>query len=256
MSVLEQFASTGQEKPARCDHHGEYVSRNLMANIWTKCPECTRAQREEDEKERAKIKAENDAWKWQQKLKRAAIPERFMDRTLPSYQAETEAQKNALQFAIDFAAQFEGKPTGRGAIFSGERGTGKTHLAVGIALRIMGKFGKTAVFTTVQRYIRSVRDTWSRDSDYSESEVVAMYAQPDLLILDEVGVQAGSENEKQILFDLINERYEARKSTLLLTNLTIEECQAFLGERIFDRMREDGGKFVAFDWESWRKRNG
>ena len=77
---------------------------------------------------------------------------------------------------------------------------------------------------------------------------------PELLILDEVGVQFGSETEKLMLFDVLNERYEKRKPCVLLSNLAIDDVKAFLGERVFDRLREDGGEAVAFDWESYRGR--
>lgn len=75
-----------------------------------------------------------------------------------------------------------------------------------------------------------------------------------MLILDEVGVQFGSEAEKLILFDVLNERYERCKATILLSNLTATEVKDYLGERVMDRMREDGGKVVVFDWESYRGR--
>jgi DNA replication protein DnaC len=77
---------------------------------------------------------------------------------------------------------------------------------------------------------------------------------PDLLILDEVGVQFGSDTEKLLLFDVLNERYEQRKPTLLLSNLALDGVKAFLGERIYDRLREDGAEAVVFDWDSWRGR--
>ena len=51
------------------------------------------------------------------------------------------------------------------------------------------------------------------------------------------------------MIDLI-ERYENSKSAILLSNLTPTEVKVFLGERVFDRLREDGGKAIAFDWES------
>ncbi len=79
---------------------------------------------------------------------------------------------------------------------------------------------------------------------------------PDLLILDEVGVQFGSDTEKLILFDVLNERYERRRPTILMTNLTLEEVADFLGDRIIDRLREDGGEFIPFDWESHRGKGG
>ena len=86
--------------------------------------------------------------------------------------------------------------------------------------------------------------------------ITAICPDPDLLILDEVGVQFGTETEKNLLFDVLNERYEKRKSTLLLSNLPLNEVRAYLGERVFDRMREDGGDVVTFGWESQRAKIG
>ena len=112
----------------------------------------------------------------------------------------------------------------------------------------------SALFLTVMRAVRRVKDTWGRSSTQSESEAIASLVFPDLLILDEVGVQFGSDAERLILFDVLNERYEKRRPTLLLSNLNIDEVKAYLGERVFDRLREDGGEAIVFDWASWRGR--
>jgi len=140
---------------------------------------------------------------------------------------------------------------GRSAILCGMPGTGKTHLAIGVALHIM-KTGKIAAFTTVQRMIRRLKDSWRNDSQESESDVIGLLVYPDLLIIDEIGVQFGSEFEKNFMFDLLNERYEKRKPTILLSNLTPTEIKVFLGDRVYDRLKEDGGQCVAFDWASYR----
>ena len=142
--------------------------------------------------------------------------------------------------------------TGRSAVFAGLPGTGKTHLAAGIALRLMHRDKRRVLFSTVMRAIRSVKDTWHKGSELTETQAIAALVAPDLLILDEVGVQFGSDTEKLILFDVLNERYEERKPCLLLSNLPVDEVKAFLGERIFDRLREDGGEAVAFTWASAR----
>lgn len=64
------------------------------------------------------------------------------------------------------------------------------------------------------------------------------YIAPNLLVIDEIGVQFGSEAEKIILFEIINERYEAMKPTILISNLSQQELGAYVSERIVDRMRE------------------
>lgn len=239
----------------RCDLHGEYTARNWIGSIWSKCPSCT-AEREASERAKAEA-AEREAalQAWQKRIGGAGIPERFQDRTLDTFEAATEAQRHALQVAREYADSFDAKAnkTGRSLIFIGKPGTGKTHLAVGIGMHLLGK-RRPVLFTTVQRAIRRVRDTWGRDSHETESQAVATLVQPDLLILDEVGVQSGSEYEKNLLFDILNERYEKRRPSLLLSNLELAEVRAYLGERVFDRLREDGGQAVPFDWASHRGR--
>lgn len=252
MSLIHAQPKTRSD---RCDVHGEFQAKCFLGQIWTKCPTCSaevdaRAKAQREAKER-----EERQRAWQNRIGEAGIPERFQDRSLASFNAETEAQRRALVFAMAYADRFDDAlTTGRSAMFIGKPGTGKTHLAVGVGLRIMHRDKRTVLFSTVMRAIRRVKDTWSRGADESETEAVAALAFPDLLILDEVGVQFGSETEKLILFDVLNERYERRRPTLLLSNLDLLGVRGYLGERIFDRMREDGGEAVVFDWESHRGR--
>lgn len=133
--------------------------------------------------------------------------------------ASTSEQAHALAFATAYADGFdEVIKTGRSALFVSKVGTGKTHLATGIALCLMRRDGRAVLFTTVMRTVRSVKDTWIRGPDKTEAQVVAALVFLDLLILDEVGVQFGCDTEKLILFDVLNERYEKRRPTLLLSN--------------------------------------
>jgi len=258
LNALKQANATsfsnlvGESRSETCDKHGAYESRNIFKTIWSHCPDCSkeakavadREQAEKDDQERNRV--------WLMRMGEAGIPERFRNRTLDCYKATGAGQKRALNFASEYAEQFAlVSETGRSAIFCGMPGTGKTHLAIGIALHIMG-IGKFAVFTTVQRMIRRLKDSWRKDSTESESDVIEMLVYPDLLIVDEIGVQFGSEFEKNFMFDLLNERYEKRKPTILLSNLTAAEIKAFLGDRVYDRLKEDGGQCVAFDWTSHR----
>ena len=239
----------------QCETHGPFESKCFIGSIWSKCPTCgaETAAREKAEREVKEREERREAWA--RKIGEAGIPERFQNRSLQSFIAETEAQARALEFANGYADSFDNAlATGRSALFIGKPGTGKTHLAVGIGLRIMHRDRRTVLFTTVMRAIRRVKDTWGRDSRETETQAIAALVFPDLLILDEVGVQFGSDTEKLILFDVLNERYEKRRPTLLLSNLTLADVKSYLGERVFDRLREDGGEATPFDWDSWRGR--
>ncbi|MDE2599364.1 MAG: ATP-binding protein [Rhodocyclaceae bacterium] len=250
MSALR--LSTEPNRTEVCAKHGEFESRHIFGKIWTRCAHCAAAEQSEEEERRAEQVRMRRQVELYQRVGAACIPERFRDRRLETFRAETDEQKAALAFAKAFAADFDSiMTTGRSALLIGRPGTGKTHLSVGIAHAVMDE-GYTALFTTTIRALRRVKDTWSRGAQETESQAVAALTAPDLLILDEVGIQFGSETEKQILFDVLNERYEKRRPTLYLSNLTVPEVRTFLGERIFDRIREDGGKVVTFDWSSHR----
>jgi len=244
-----------ESRQASCEVHGEYQSRNLFGIIWSHCPTCETIRREKEQAEQAERDRIEKLRRWESKLGHSGIPDRFKTRTLETYVADTAQKKRALDFALIYALDFGwGKQTqGRSALFVGKPGTGKTHLAVGIGLSLMAN-GYSVLFFTVMRAIRRVKDTWSRDSKESESQAIAALVEPDLLILDEVGIQFGSETEKLILFDILNERYEKRRACILLSNLSIEEVSAFLGERVIDRLREDGGEVIPFTWESHRSK--
>ena len=248
-----------QNKPSEtrnCKLHGDYISTNFLRDYWTECPKCISIKRKEVEKqeeERFKAQAiEREQRRWMAKVNSAAIPERFKTRTLDSYIASASGQHKALAFAKEYAENFdEVLQTGRSAIFVGKPGTGKTHLAIGIALSIMQQ-QRAPLFVTVQRLIRRVKDSWQTKTE-TESEVIDAFASPDLLILDEVGVQFGSEFEKQVLFDVLNERYEKLKPSILLSNIPSEQLADYLGERVTDRLRENGGALIGFNWDSYRK---
>lgn len=236
-----------------CEIHGDFESRNYLGKIWSKCPACA-AESAALEKEAEAAKArEARLHAWQRKIGQSGIPERFHDRTLDTFVATTDKQRRALAFAQVFAAEFDQVlRIGRSALFVGKPGTGKTHLACGIGLHVMREQNRTVLFTTVMRAIRRVKDSWSRDSRETESQAIETLVAPDLLILDEVGVQFGSEFERNILFDVLNERYEKRRPTILMSNLPVQDVTAYLGERVIDRIREDGGERIVFDWESHR----
>ena len=144
-------------------------------------------------------------------LRRQAARQLRAARRGPAARAEL-----ARRYADGFGA--EAAKSGASLVFCGGVGAGKTHLAVGIAHRLMEQ-GRIAVFTSVINAIRRVKDTYRRDSGQSEAQVVAGFIRPDLLILDEVGVQFGSETEKMILFEIINGRYEQLKPTIVISNL-------------------------------------
>jgi DNA replication protein DnaC len=245
-------------KQANCPMHGDYQSEPIgKFGGWSRCPTCDQDLVKEIEATKTQTANDLATERILARLEASGIPLRFQDRTLSSYRATSEGQRKALTFAMDYVGSWTNvRSTGRSALWIGSPGTGKTHLAIGVCLALLDK-NQTVLYTTVQRAIRRIRDTWSSETrSETEAQAIKALATCDLLVLDEVGVQAGSTSEQNLLFDVINERYNNRLPTLLLSNLTQAEVVAVLGERVIDRLREDGGKVITFDWQSARKNNG
>lgn len=246
----------GPIETLNCKSHGDYqgsVSYYGKARCQTKCPECANEHKREEEK--------RDIEEYYKMLSRIGIPFRFKDKTFENFVADTEQKQAALAFAQDYANNIkEVRKHGRCALFLGRVGTGKTHLGVAICLHIIQENRKlekfmrqTGVrFTSVSKMLRRIKDTYRKGSDESEDSAIAYFTDCDLLVVDEVGVQFGTEYEKNTLFEIINSRYEDQKPTILMSNLNAAEVKAYLGDRAFDRLRENGGQHVVFDWDSYR----
>lgn len=239
-----------------CDKHGTFTAKSISLGgremIRAVCPTCAD---EKEQRDKARKQAELDS-KRQAMIEHmtiaANIPPRFKSCTLDNYEADNEGQERALKRIRWFCETWEERKwVGSGLIFSGQPGTGKTHLAVSIAHHVIRE-GTTALFSTVGDAMRSIRRTYD-DRSSSEGEAINRFVTPGLLILDEIGAALGSEHEKVMLFEIINKRYEHVKSTILMSNLSVDELKTFLGERIMDRMRQGGGKLITFDWASYRK---
>jgi len=245
-----------EERQDTCERHGEFTSRNPLGRVWTKCPTCAAEARKQSEAEQiakdAAEAAERHKSAWLHALGSSGIPLRFQSCSLKNYRVECDGQRDVLEFAVAYADEFKGEHSGRGAIFLGNYGTGKTHLSCGIALRIMHRYNRTAIFTTVDTMARTIRESKSFSGKINESQAIALYTFPDLLILDEVGIQSGTDTEHRSLFAVVNGRYENRKPTILLSNLTLDEIKIAIGDRLYSRLKEDGCEVKVFDWQDAR----
>jgi DNA replication protein DnaC len=243
----------------KCEIHGdEEIHQKQLESIDFPDAKCRECEKIAEVEERAKWEAQHQQEVVQRKqerieyaIGRAAIPLRFKTRTLAAYLPDNEKSRELKAVCEKYVAEFEeNKSVGRSIIFSGRAGTGKTHLACGIAMEII-RSGGSALYTTAGGAFRMVKDTFN--TKQTETEVIEKFTAPDFLVIDEIGVQYGSDTEKNILFDIINTRYERMKPTMVLSNLTAKELIDYAGERVIDRLRENGGIVRVLDWESKRK---
>lgn len=237
-----------------CDIHGAFESKAIKFGNrvlhWTKCPTCCEIHSAKEAEKRAAEEAADRQRRLEARLDQAGIPLRYRSKDFASFVADTDAKERARSTAMAFSAEFDRHAKdGTFCVFSGLPGTGKSHLAIAILQEVMKS--RTGMYTSAIDAVRMVRNTWRKDSERTETQVLQMLASIDLLVMDEIGVQYGTDAEQVTLFDIIDKRYRDMRPTILLTNLNAKGMKEFLGDRSYDRLRE-GGIWVPFDWESQR----
>jgi DNA replication protein DnaC len=242
------------ERIDHCEKHGEYTSKSWVDGMWENCNKCDEEKYARIKQDEERREQESKNQKLKQKLEHSGIPERFKQKTFAEYKidADNQKQQKVFNFCLDYANNFADiKKTGKSFMMLGSVGVGKTHLSIAIALEIMSN-GYSTKFTSASKMLREIKETYRKGSERSEKDVMQDYTDCHLLIIDEVGVQRGNDYETNMMFDVINERYENLRPTIVLSNLTLDELKLFLGERVFDRLRENGGKAFLLDWTSHR----
>jgi hypothetical protein len=147
-------------------------------------------------------------------------------------------------------------PAWPGFIFYGGLGNGKTGTAVEICRRVFVERSWGVRVEKLWRILARMKACYGDDRSEVETVLVEEYCLPEVLVVDEVGVNPGTLSDHRIIYQVLDTRYERLKPTVLTTNHDIdteEGRQAFLacfGSRTADRFT---GCQVRFDGANLRQ---
>ena len=242
---------------ATCPKHGEfevlYTKLPMIDRLFGKlsCSKCVDEWNVEVDRIEKELNKKDEQERVTNKISAAGVSIRNIGKNFDSYIADTDEKKSAKAKSKRIADLVCSGETAPNLIMCGSVGTGKTHLASAMVDQCI-RANKRVLLARLIGIIRSIKETWARDSKHSEQEAIDYFTNLDLLIIDEVGVQFGSDTEKMFVFDIIDGRYQNMKPTVLISNLDVAGVKEIMGERVIDRLREDGGSVVAMAWESHR----
>lgn len=103
-------------------------------------------------------------------------------------------------------------------VLVGGQGTGKTHLAIALGIQACHD-GKRVRFITVAELVHQLLEAKDEKQVFRYQQQLAKY---DLLILDELGRTGCTQDGADLLFQVMNSRYE-RSSTIITTNLEFKD---------------------------------
>ena len=184
----------------------------------------------------------------ERRLRRSRIgavkPMADFDYTWP---AKIDRAKVEAALALDFLRE------GRNVVLMGPNGIGKTMIAKNLAHQAV-----LAGYQVLFRSAAELLDDLSCDSPELRRRKIAAYTRPDLLCVDEVGYLSYDDQAADLLYRVINPRYDKRRSLVVSTNLAFKDwgqvfpnatCIVTLVDRIthhYDLIKIEG--------ESYRRR--
>ncbi len=146
-------------------------------------------------------------------------------KTLDSF--DFAAQPNVDQKLINELATLSFLDRTDNVLFLGPPGVGKSHLAIGLALRALEE-GYTAYFVTLDRLITELKHAAANEK---LDKQLKKYLKPKLLVLDEVGYLPLEQHDANLLFQLVSRRYE-KGSIILTSNKSYGDWAEFLGDPV------------------------
>jgi DNA replication protein DnaC len=142
-----------------------------------------------------------------------------------------------------------GKYIGRGVFVWGDRGSGKTHLAVALMRKQLSKISyevsegmqprlmknTVPVFITVPDLFFEIKQAYGSGAE-TEADIINKYTEVDYLVMDDFGAEKVSDWSLQILYIIIDRRYRELKKTIVTSNLSLDGLSAKLDDRIASRI--------------------
>jgi DNA replication protein DnaC len=196
--------------------------------------------KEEIERQRLEYKSKQAERLWLE----SNVGKRFEHATFDSYTGDS----GALKVCRDWAEICE---EGTGLVLCGSYGVGKTHLAVACMRKVMELYGVTIYFNTFAGMLHELKSAYGKPEAYSRA--MAKYKQVDLLVIDDLGKENMTEWGREILFNVIDERYRNMKSLIITTNLMPTDLGKHIDEAIMSRLGQMC-KFVKVTGDDYRLR--
>ena len=143
--------------------------------------------------------------------------------------------------------------TGQNIILTGNPGTGKTHLAIGLGIKACLQ-GYKVLFTTVHRLLTQLRESHSQRI---LRQIELRFEKYDLVICDEFGYISFDKEGSELLFNHLSLR-SGSKSTIITTNLNFDRWSEIFGDPVLtaalvDRMTHKA-YLISMNGDSYRVR--
>ncbi len=143
--------------------------------------------------------------------------------------------KKVVEVCLNYINQFDKEYNN--LLLYGNTGVGKTFLANCIAKELLDRAHTVIYLTAFQLFDILEKNKFGKGEDNFEFQNQFDYILDcDLLIIDDLGTELNNSFVNVQLYLCINERFLRRKSTIISTNLSLDNINTIYSERVFSRI--------------------
>jgi len=154
-------------------------------------------------------------------MKAAEIPKKYENCRLDNYVTPPSTENPYLSIAYikatAYADDYFNRATAKGLLFQGSPGLGKTHLAVAIVRRLMETKLVSCFFCNFAGELQKIRESISSEKTLNLPRLVY---DAEVLVLDDFGAQRWSTWVQDQMSNVISDRYNNGRATIITTNLS------------------------------------
>jgi DNA replication protein DnaC len=170
-----------------------------------------------------------------ERLDSAQIPERYRQCNLENFNEKTSALVSAKETAQEFVDSYPAVESG--LLLVGPAGRGKTHLACAILSELVVTKGVQGLYADFSDLLMRIQTSFRPDADMSKESVLTPYAEAELLVLDELGASKPHPWVLDVLYHLLNTRYNRKRITIATSNFEDQpDTSSGERERLEDRI--------------------
>lgn len=199
--------------------------------VWCECTcraEKNRFDDEESKKRRAEAKQKNlleDCFGYGKK-------------NTMCFENDYSPASDVSKFAREYVSQWEDmRKNGKGIVFFGDVGTGKTFYSCSIAKAIICRYKVPCLVTNFQKIESDLAS-----NPYTKNEYLKSLNRYKVLVIDDFSTERETSYMQEIVYTVINDRIESGLPIIITTNLTGDELKQpkdTMQKRIFSRLYEN-----------------
>lgn len=135
-------------------------------------------------------------------------------------------------------------------VLAGPPGVGKTYFCSGAIEWFFSKVRDIYAWKESD-FLEKIRRSMDLQGDYHQA--IKYHVDHEFLIFDDLGSTGSGKGEwrQEVLFEVINLRYESKAPTIFTTNFSRQECKERLGERSYSRLFAEENTVI----EMWKYPN-